>query len=282
MDQTGNDIMPEDPEQKKQSFSFGCKVSELLLSLRNIKNEQEKYRWLLEQMHISLFHTIQSAVRSNNWDAAAHNKCSFLCRDFVSSIYSQIDFVKKNADSPRTEMTIPGSFISEDVKQLLKSKPKISVAGGHKKYDVCGPLQKLILPYVFLIKSCLPMPVSLIQDKCFSGEILCKIQYFRKEKKLQPAFETSAISKLHSSEVSEIPYVIFHNLRGLQWKLYKGMAKRKEPFQIFWREANYRTFTILEEKPEKTDYILPLIFKDSIIFSVYPAYPVLRLEFKWK
>lgn len=26
MDQTGNDILPEDPEQKKESFSFGCKV----------------------------------------------------------------------------------------------------------------------------------------------------------------------------------------------------------------------------------------------------------------
>ncbi|EOB03001.1 hypothetical protein Anapl_11830 [Anas platyrhynchos] len=25
MDQTGNDILPEDPEQKKESFSFGCK-----------------------------------------------------------------------------------------------------------------------------------------------------------------------------------------------------------------------------------------------------------------
>lgn len=97
-------------------------------------------------------------------------------------------------------MRIPHGFISEDVKQLSESKSKISVAGGHKKADVCDPLQKLILLYVFLIKNCLPMPVSLIQDKCFSVEILCKTQHFRKEKCLQPTFETSSISTLHTSD----------------------------------------------------------------------------------
>nr|XP_009667929.1 PREDICTED: uncharacterized protein LOC104140714 [Struthio camelus australis] len=308
MGQTRSDKPPEDTEQKQQLFFSGWKVSELLSSLANIKNEQRKYRLILEQTHISLFCVVQSAVKSNSWDTAVCENQSLFSDESISSSCSQIDVVKENAESPRTEQRIPGRCVSEDFKQLSKSKSKISVAGGHKKSYICPPLHKLILPYVFLIKNCLPMPISLIQHKCFNGEILCKMQHFRKERKTQPSFETSSISKVHASEdatwaasvqtclhgsasilhpqegavMSETPYVFFHNLRGLQWKLYKSIVKRKEPLQTVWREANYRTFKILKGKPKKTDYILPLIFKDSIIVSVYPAYHVLRREFKWE
>ncbi|XP_031458291.1 uncharacterized protein LOC116234679 [Phasianus colchicus] len=276
MDQTEDGMLPEDMDQK-QSSSVGWKVSELL-SFTNIKNERQNYLSLLEQTHISLFHTIQSAIRSNDWDAAARHKCSCLCKKSISSS-SQIGIAKENAESLRIGMKSADSSISEDVRQLSKSKPKVSVSGGHKKYYSSDSLQKHILPYVFLIKNCLSMPLYLIQDKCFSGEILCKIQYLRKEKRSTPTSETP-VSKLHASEVPEIPYVVFHNLRELQWKLYKGIVKRKESSRIFWREANYGSSTILDGTDVKTHYNLPLIFEDSVILSVYPAYPVLRLEFK--
>lgn len=80
--------------------------------------------------------------------------------------------------------------------------------------------------------------------------------------------------------VPEIPYVVFHDLRELQWKLYKGMVKRKKSSRNFWRQASYGISTILDGTAVKTHYNLPLIFKDSVILSAYPAYPVLRLEFK--
>ncbi|XP_031413193.1 uncharacterized protein LOC116217540 isoform X2 [Meleagris gallopavo] len=265
--------------KKIQRNFFLSVVSELLLSFTNTKNEWQNYLSLLEQTHISLFHTIQSAARSNDWDAAACSKCSYLCKKSISSSCSQIGIAKENAESLRIGMRSADSSISEDVRQLSKSKPKVPVSGGRKKYYSSDSLQKHILPYVFLIKNCLSMPLSLIQDKCFSGEILCKIQYLRKEKRSMPTSETP-VSKLHASEEPEIPYVIFHNLRELQWKLYKGMVKRKESSRIFLREANYGSSTILNGTAVKTHYNLPLIFKDSVILSVYPAYPVLRLEFK--
>lgn len=78
-------------------------------------------------------------------------------------------------------MRTPDIFISEDVKQLSKSKTKLFVAGGHKKAEVCDPLQKLILPMCFLTKNFHPMPGSLIQNKCFSGDILYKMQHLSKD-----------------------------------------------------------------------------------------------------
>lgn len=179
-------------------FFFSFQVSELL-SFTNIRNEQQNYLSLLEQTHVSLFHTIQSAVRSNDWDAAARSKCGFLCKKSISSSYSQIGIAKENAESLRIGVRIADSSISEDVKQLSESKPEVSVSGGHKKFYASDSLRKHILPYVFLIKNCLSMPLSLIQDKCFSGEILSKIQYLRKEKRITATSETP-VSKLDASE----------------------------------------------------------------------------------
>lgn len=99
-----------------KKFLYYFQVLELLSPLTNIKNEQQKYPSLLEQAHISLFYTIQSAVRSNNWNGAPRNKHSFLSNESISSSCSQIDVEKENAESPRTGKRISDSFISEDVK----------------------------------------------------------------------------------------------------------------------------------------------------------------------
>lgn len=85
---------------------------------------------------------------------------------------------------------------------------------------VYEPLQKLTLPYVLL-------PVSLIQDKYFrvreGKEMLCKIQHFRKEKRLQSTFKTSSMSTLHNSDAEQsVLIIIYGSLRVLQMGLFRN------------------------------------------------------------
>lgn len=104
-----------------KKFLYSFQVLELLSPLTNIKNEQQKYPSLLEQAHISLFYTIQSAVRSNNCNGAPC-KHSFFSNESISSSCSQIDVEKENAESPRTGKRIPVSYLKMSNSCINQSK----------------------------------------------------------------------------------------------------------------------------------------------------------------
>ncbi|KYO20717.1 iron-sulfur cluster assembly 1-like protein, mitochondrial isoform A [Alligator mississippiensis] len=78
--------------------------------------------------------------------------------------------------------------------------------------------------------------------------------------KPKPLSKISPISELQ--KIEETQHIKFLNLKDLQWKLYKGIVKRKQKVTASQREANYRPFRIFEEKTTKAEYIIPLISKN--------------------
>lgn len=60
-------------------------------------------------------------------------------------------------------------------------------------------------------------------------------------------------------------YVTFDSLRDLQWKLYKGLAKRKPKVTGTWRIPRFSTGSVSRIMASFSEFILPLIPKDWII-----------------
>lgn len=60
-------------------------------------------------------------------------------------------------------------------------------------------------------------------------------------------------------------YVTFDSLKDLQWKLYKGLVKRKPKDIGTWREPTFSTGLIKSLTGLYDEYLLPLIPNDWII-----------------
>ncbi|XP_039399065.1 uncharacterized protein LOC120407501 isoform X1 [Mauremys reevesii] len=244
-------------------------VSELLSSLANVENEQQKHQLFLKGTRVSLFHTLRSVIKSNNWKTAVYNKQSMLPPEPTTLLHnwSEDDVAKKDADSRRTTLRSQNSCVSMHVKCLSKSKTTNSAVEENKNTDCDGPLPAHMLPYVLLIKNCLPLSISSIYSKCCKAEILCRILYFTqrlwKKKTPKPSPQDPPSSEFQTAE--ETQYVNFLNLKDLQWKFYKGIVKRKQKVRVLWREANYRPFKPFQEKIRNEEYMLLLIPKNWII-----------------
>lgn len=63
----------------------------------------------------------------------------------------------------------------------------------------------------------------------------------------------------------ETKYVTFEGLEDLQWKLFKGLLKRKPKTIGIWREANFKKKSVTTVIREAKEHILPLLPKDWII-----------------
>ncbi|XP_025033641.1 uncharacterized protein LOC106732871 [Pelodiscus sinensis] len=266
MSQIRDDESPNGSEEKKQIFFHSCKVSELLSSLANVENEHQKHQLLLKGTQVSLFHTLRSVIKSSK--TAVFNKQSTLPPEPTTVLqnWSKDAVAKTDADSQRT-MKSKNSCVSMSVKCLSKLKTTNSAIEGNKNADSSGPLPVHMLPYVVLIKNCLPLSISSIHSKCCKAEILSRILYITlrlwKKKAIKPLPRDHPNSKLQTPEESK--YVNFFNLKDLQWKFYKGIVKRKQKVRVLWREADYRPFKLCQEKIRNEEYILPLIPKNWII-----------------
>ncbi|XP_019410708.1 PREDICTED: uncharacterized protein LOC109323533 [Crocodylus porosus] len=262
MNQTENDKPHSGHEEKKQLFLPNWKVPELLSCLANVKNGESTHQLLLKGTHASLFHTVRFAIKSNNWETEAKNKQHLLAHELCSE--SQEHVAKEGADSLTTAVRTANKFLSACLKWLSKSKTKHSTARGHRKPKRSRQLPEHMIPYVLLIRNCLPLSTSSIKSKCSKEEILCRIQYFTlglwKKEKPKPLSKVSPIFELQQTE--ETQHIKFLNLKDLQWKLYKGIVKRKQKVTASQRKAKYRPFRIFEEKTTKAEYIIPLISKD--------------------
>lgn len=75
------------------------------------------------------------------------------------------------------------------------------------------------------------MPVSLIQDKDISGggkEILCKIEHFRKEKRLQSTLKASSMSTLPNSDGEQSVLIIIIDVSEYYKWNYSGTTEKNE------------------------------------------------------
>ncbi|KAG8130705.1 hypothetical protein E2320_017325, partial [Naja naja] len=145
--------------------------------------------------------------------------------------------------------------LPEASKHLVGSKSK------QKPYRALPPAY--VLPYLVLIKNCLDLPFPTIKKQCLTGEILCKIDSLtlrRKKKKSPTSLEPAKVPTLQ-----ETKYVTFEGLEDLQWKLFKGLLKRKPKTVGIWREANYTKKPVTTVIREAKEHILPLLPKDWII-----------------
>ncbi|XP_067424736.1 uncharacterized protein [Emydura macquarii macquarii] len=267
MSQVKGDQSPKGSKEKL--FFHGCKVSELLSSLAKVETGQQEHPLFFKGTRVSLFHTLRSVIKSNNWKSAAYNKQSVSPHEPFTMLHnwSEDNVAKKDADSPGTTTRSQNSCLSIRVKRLSKWKTTNFAVEGNKNIDGGGPLPVHMLPYVLLIKNCLPLSISSIHFKCCKAEILCRILYFTlrlwKKKTPKPSPKDPANSELQTAEGTQ--YVNFLNLKDLQWKFYKGIVKRKRKVRVLWREANYRPFKPFQEKIRKAEYMLPLIPKNWII-----------------
>ncbi|XP_039199857.1 uncharacterized protein LOC120308204 [Crotalus tigris] len=170
-----------------------------------------------------------------------------------SSVLHEDAIVIKDSDKDATEdRDTPTSVLS---KQLVESKSK------QKPYPELPPAY--VLPYLVLIENCLHLPFPIIRKQCLTGEILCRIDSLmlrRKKKKPPTLLETAKVPIFQ-----ETKYVTFEGLKDLQWKLFKGLLKRKPKTIGIWREADYRKKSVTSVNREAKEYILPLLPKDWII-----------------
>lgn len=173
----------------------------MLSCLANVKNGEPTHQLLLKGTHASLFHTVRFAIKSNNWETEAKNK-HLLPHELCSG--SQEHVAKEGAYSLTTAVRTANKFLSACLKWLSKSKTKHSTARGHRKPKRSRQLPEHMLPYVLLIRNCLPLSTSSIKSKCSKGEILCRIQYFTlslwKKEKPKPLSKISPISELQKIE----------------------------------------------------------------------------------
>nr|XP_034956087.1 uncharacterized protein LOC118076959 [Zootoca vivipara] len=177
------------------------------------------------------------------------------------------DLAKDSQEAKDTSVPVPSG------QSKLKSKSVIS-GTQQKRYLIELPPAHL-LPYLVLIKRVMSLPISAIQKQCLSGEILCRIQYFtlKLQKKKPPSRPALAEQPTHRlPTVRETGYVTFDCLKDLQWKLYKGIAKRKPKTIGVERKLSYSYGVTGTTFARFTEYVLPLIPKgwivdDSLKFS---------------
>ncbi|XP_028605217.2 uncharacterized protein LOC114606804 [Podarcis muralis] len=177
------------------------------------------------------------------------------------------DLAKDSREAKDTSAPVPSS------QSKLKSKSVIS-GTQQKRYLMELPPAHL-LPYLVLIKRAMSLPISAIQKQCLSGEILCRIQYFTLKLQKKKLLSRAALAEQPTHRlptVRETGYVTFDCLRDLQWKLYKGIAKRKPKTIGVERKSSYSYGITGTTFAKFTEYVLPLIPKgwivdDSLKFS---------------
>ncbi|KAJ6669626.1 hypothetical protein lerEdw1_000175 [Lerista edwardsae] len=265
MSREKNDEPPTDHE-KNELFSFSGDVSELMMAHAKMKHEQKKHfkEMAFMESHASLFHIIQSVIKSWRKTAKPDN--------LQSRIVGQISFhVPQDAVSKKAPSRTIDKRGSKDASKLVHSK-RLSVPENQRV--VLGRQQKplgelsaaCMLPYLVLLHRSIPLPISDIKSRCLKGEILCRIQYFTLRRSKRRLLPQPTSSKLHipKPETTKAKYVTFDSLRDLQWKLYKGLLKRKPKVTGTWRVPCFSTGSVSRVAAFE-EFILPLIPKDWII-----------------
>nr|XP_020661496.1 uncharacterized protein LOC110085553 [Pogona vitticeps]XP_020661497.1 uncharacterized protein LOC110085553 [Pogona vitticeps] len=255
--------------KKEESFSSSCSISELLLVYGNLKKDQEKHLTLIES-HASLFHAIHSIVKCYK-KTAERGKSNVLG---IKELHhpslgrpEKEDVVKEKPASLKDRRKDKGTSMRIHSKHLLMSKSKSVIFRMQQKHGLEELPPAYLLPYVVLIKNCISLPVSTIQKLCVSGEILCRMEYFmlRCTKKKSTLPESAELSVPKLPTVKEVKYVTFDSLKDLQWKLFKGLLKRKPKTTGVWREPTYSFGIEGVSAPKDVEYIFPLMPKDWII-----------------
>ncbi|XP_062984831.1 uncharacterized protein LOC134400428 [Elgaria multicarinata webbii] len=274
---TGSQAKDDEPtgstgSKKNELFSFTCNVSELVLALANLKQGQEKHSngMAFMESHASLFHAIHSIIKSCRTTAKFDKDIVLEVKEPDHPCFGvpqEEDVVKEDLDSAKDTQEDKDTCAPVYSKYPRLSKSKSAVLRRQQKHDLGQLPPAYLLPYLVLIKNCIPLPISIIQRQCLTGEILCRIQYFtlRRSKKKLPSELVPAkppIPKLQTTK--EVKYVTFDSLRDLQWKIYRGLLKRKPKTRGTWREATcLRTEAI--SIPNSGEYILSLLPKDWVI-----------------
>ncbi|XP_062828130.1 uncharacterized protein LOC100562734 isoform X2 [Anolis carolinensis] len=267
---------PTNNGEKSELFPLNCKVSELLLAHRCLKWGQEKdlSRVDVLESHASLFHSIRSILKA--WKKTAENdkakRLEVKKSSGISLASLQVqDFVKEHFDFLKDR--------KEDKDTRRKSRSKSISRPGHSRHPLMSKRKgrkadreelppTRLLPYFSLIRNCFPLPLSIIQSLCLSREIQCRIERFtqkrrKKEEVTQLGSEELPMLKLQTIE--DPKYITFSSLRELQWKLFKGLVKRKPGTIGIWRVPLYSSGIGYTMTPHKQEYVLPLIPKDWII-----------------
>ncbi|XP_053264859.1 protein starmaker-like [Podarcis raffonei] len=177
------------------------------------------------------------------------------------------DLAKDSQEAKDTSAPVPST------QSKLKSKSVISRT--QQKHYLMELPPAHLLPYLVLIKRVMSLPISAIQKQCLSGEILCRIQYFTLKLQKKKLLSRAALAEQPTHRlptVRETGYVTFDCLRDLQWKLYKGIAKRKPKTIGVERKSSYSYGVTGTTFAKFTEYVLPLIPKgwivdDSLKFS---------------
>lgn len=266
MSREKNDEPPTDHE-KNELFSFSGDMSELMIAHAKMKHGQKKHfkEMAFMESHASLFHVIQSVIKSWRKTTEPDN--------LESRIAGQIYFrVPQDADSKKAPGKATDKRDSKDTFKPVHSK-RLSVPESQRV--VLGRQQKhlgelsaaCMLPYLVLINRSIPLPISDIKSRCLKGEILCRIQYFTLRRSKRRLLPQPTPAKLHipKPETTKAKYVTFDSLRDLQWKLYKGLAKRKPKVTGTWRMPCFSTGSVSSVIASFEEFILPLIPKDWII-----------------
>nr|XP_060615671.1 uncharacterized protein LOC132765394 [Anolis sagrei ordinatus] len=268
---------PTNNGKKSELLPFNCKVSELLLAHKCLKWGQETHLYGVDvlESHASLFHAIRSTLKA--WKKTArHEKAkrlevkkssgislaSLRVEDFVTEHF---DFLKDRREDKDTRKKSRSKSICKPVHPRY---PLISKSKKQWKADLEELTPTRLLPYFILIRNCYPLPLSIIQSLCFSREIQCRIERFtrkRRKKKEITRLESEEHPMLKMQTIEDPKYITFSSLRELQWKLFKGLVKRKPGTTGVWRVPLYSLGIADTITPPKEEYVLPLIPKDWII-----------------
>ncbi|XP_053152191.1 uncharacterized protein LOC128345002 [Hemicordylus capensis] len=246
------------------------KVSELMLALANIKQGQEKHfdGMAFMESHASLFHIICSIVKSFKKTEKHDNTLSESQKsDQICLSVPHDDVIKKGPDSAKNMQEDKDTCTSVHSKHLTVSKSKRDMFRRQQKhgFGVLPPTH--LLPYLVLINECIHLPIDVLQNQCLRGKILCRIQYFtliHRKKKLLPQAAPQKLP-IAKSRTTEGVYVTFDSLKDLQWKLYKGLAKRKPKVTGTWREPIFSLGITAIPTPSNAEYILPLMPNDWLV-----------------
>ncbi|XP_013916841.1 PREDICTED: uncharacterized protein LOC106544945 [Thamnophis sirtalis] len=179
-----------------------------------------------------------------------------------TSVLPEDVVVIKDSDKDATEdRDTSATVLPKDSCLPVASKHLFGSKSKRKSYFELSPAY--VLPYLVLIKNCLDLPFPTIKKQCLRGEILCKIDSLtlRHKKKKQPtSLEPEKVPTLQ-----ETKYVTFEGLEDLQWKLFKGLLKRKPKTTGIWREAKYTKKPVTTVIYQGKEHIIPLLPKDWII-----------------
>ncbi|XP_069490373.1 uncharacterized protein [Ambystoma mexicanum] len=227
-------------------------VPSLLLSLGNLKKSHDKspttqkYEMSMGKTPFTLFHILQAEMRHNKWAAARHEMDS--SASVPGYCCKSSDLASKHIE----EMVVPSSVARRSQPLIPVRYPKRLLVSDDIRFDWMAqeehglgyalPMLKSfnVTPYLLLIRTTSPtLTFSSIQEKCLNGEILCR--FINNTPQYWPMSSSITLMFLEKKEYSEPAgdgRVHFKDLKNLQWKIFKGIVKRKKEMSAFSR---YRT-----------------------------------------